>query len=720
MPMCQKHNEDREFDMIDSGKKNMPEQDIPGLVDNTSAVVALTRPDTQLHLTKPSQADILTQFSPEQQTTIQYRQQLLAPIGSFIGKDFRMPIELNDPGGGWYWDFGENKVRVDPQDLLEKPIDYLRFVIAHEGGHRRISRMAEIPPEIWNQVGFSVLMNVIEDPRDNNFISEAYPRIKGQMDLAYRLDHDFEAKSKNEAKDKLGFQPKFLVAGYEYIRQWFNELNGQPGMFGEDLPTDVKAVIENTLEAARDSWLHFPSRQEADSGEDVIKRYAQYSYEVNRDKIWPEFKKLVDADMESQEMQELLKDPQQSQGEGEDSSQNLPGQLSPEQQKELGDAVKQAQEKAAENGSSSPIVDLDSLSEGLKQKIKEFIDAQPQDVKDKLAEAARKKLEEFEDALNQEMKGKLTETPNKEEQVTQQATLKPTEQENEQESQPAPLHTQDELEEFRDLIERALHEDKNVYEKMRREVLPIIDELENDLRELFVARRANKWQGGFRSGKRVDIKKRMQERAKGVSAIESKAWQKRELPQEKDYAITLLVDLSGSMRGQKIKETFKGAIVLAEVLNRLSISTEILGFNDKLYEYQPFGIDMSNTVRDHMGGMLKEVTSEGAAYNDDGWALEQASERLAKQKASEKFLFVMSDGLPVPSPAHSGSKFELGKVIQTVMQQTDQKLIGLGIGKGTEHVASYYPNSIADINVKDMPGKLASVIREVIANYDTF
>lgn len=54
------------------------------------------------------------------------------------------------------------------------------------------------------------------------------------------------------------------------------------------------------------------------------------------------------------------------------------------------------------------------------------------------------------------------------------------------------------------------------------------------------------------------------------------------------------------------------------------------------------------------------------------------------------------------------------------MQDTDQKLIGLGIGFDTEHVQRYYPNSVANIGVQEMANKLADVIREAIANYDTF
>ena len=71
---------------------------------------------------------ILEQFSGEEQRQILSKRQILSSLASFIGKDFTMPVELNDPGGGWHWDFDQNVVRIDPKDLLEKPMDYLRFV----------------------------------------------------------------------------------------------------------------------------------------------------------------------------------------------------------------------------------------------------------------------------------------------------------------------------------------------------------------------------------------------------------------------------------------------------------------------------------------------------------------------------------------------------------------------------------------------------------------
>ena len=674
-------------------------------------------------------------FTPEQQREIEYKQKVLSSLAYFIGKDFKMPVELNEPGAGWHWDFKENVVRIDPKDLLEKPMDYLRFVISHEGGHRRISRTEFIPLETWKQPGFSFMMNAVEDPRDNNFVAENYPKFREQMNLAYEMDLDLETKSKEKAQAKIGYQPRFMQAGFEYIKQWFREQKGEESAIDESLPDEVKEVVTKTLDAAHASWWTYPSRQEADQDEEFIKRYAEASYKINLEKIWPEFRKLIDKDVEDQKTQELLDDLQKEKGEGEGSGlpQELKDKLTPEEQQELEDAIDKAIEGAkkaqegepseGELGKGKPI-DLDSLSPELKQKIDEYIDSLPEDKKQELRERAQKAISELEKDLNEEIEGKMSANPeNKDESETEGEEIPKPDEQPEGLETPGQASTP-ELEKYREMIAETLKRDENIYEEYRREVLSVIDSLENDLREIFVSRRMHAWQGGLRSGKRIDIKRRIQEKAKEIPAMESKAWEKRELPSENDYAISLLVDLSGSMQGQKIEETFKAVIVLTEVLNRLSIQTEILGFNDRIYEYQRFGENISQQTRENMGGMLEEVNDTSdtgkAQWNDDGWAVTQASERLAGQKAKEKFLIVLSDGLPIESPMHPKNQYPLKKIVDRISSETNEKLIGLGIGKGTKHVEQFYPNSLADVNIDEMADKLADLIREAIANYEKF
>src|SRR3989338_3012484 len=639
-------------------------------------------------LDRKKEKDVLAKFTPEQQAEIKQKQQTLSSLAYFIGKDFRIPVELNQPGAGWHWDSQENVIWIDPKDLLEKPMDYLRFVISHEGGHRRISRTDFIPLEEWRQPGFSFMMNAIEDPRDNNFVAEAYPKFREQMSLAYQEDLDFEAKAKQKADQKLGRQPRFMQAGFEYIKQWFKEAEGKEPQLSEDLPEDVRAAVAATLESARDSWLRYPSRQEADNGgrigrkkldgESMIREYAKLSYEINRDEIWPEFKKLIEADMEDQKTQELLQDMQQDGGEGKGEEgeqkssegggkglpQNLKDKLTPEEQEALAEAIKKAMDEAlgvgeeaqgeGEEGERAEVepqagtgktagkpVELGSLPQELKQKIKEYIESLPEDQQKEIAEKAQAALKEFEDALNEELQGKLSDDPEK-----KAEREKKLEERDEMEQSgtsagervisKGPVKERPTKILGQRVFSKKLAEMKkgeNEYEKYRKEVMPLIDKLEVELRQIFVDRKVTAWKGGFKGGKRIDIKRRIQEKAKDVPVMESHAWQRRERPDEKEYAITILNDVSGSMAWDgKSTADLKSKIVLAEVLNKLGVNVEIIGFHDELIEYQNFGQDISKEVRERIGEMPQVVRSKRCAQckmdhnaTDIGWATHAAA-----------------------------------------------------------------------------------------------
>ena len=736
------------------------------------AIAELERPDIRLQgifrRDRDPQTQILSQFDPEQQRLIRHRQQILSSLAYFIGKDFKIPVRLGLPSeqnpSGWEYgvdtrNLSDRYIQMNAHDLATLPMERLRFRTCHEAGHARITTHAEVVSmDDWNQPGFSYLMNCIEDPRANNFVTEAYPRIRSDMVAEYQsLREEEEQAASQKAQEELGYKPKFMQAGFEYIKQWFREVKGEAQELPQDLPDDVRAVVETTLESAKDSCLRYPSKQEADKGSTLINRYAQVSYEINRDEIWPEFRKLVEEDLKDQQTQEALKDMQQSQqGEGGEGSgegalspsQGLKSTLNEQEQQELEAAIDKAMQQAQSDqptdgqpqpggeqtaGAGKPvIIDLDSLSPFLKQKIKDYIDSLPEDVKKELAKRAQAALAEFEEGLNEALEGKLTDNPKKKAERAKQkaldeaATTVPAMPPSSNDEDQSEIEAREAFQrkQFQESVEKVLHKDDGPYEEARAEVLPIIDELEAELREIFIQRRAHRWKSGYKSGKRVDIKKRIQEKAKEVPVVESKAWQRPEQPQEKDYAATLLVDLSGSMQGEKIDQTFKAAVVLAEVLNRLSIKTEILGFNDRLYEYQRFGEDMSQEVRAKMGTMPKEVYDSSdtgkARWNDDGWAVEQASERLARQIESEKFLLVLSDGEPIESPMHPAKDYDLKKIVQRIMRESPQKLIGLGIGPGTGHVENYYPNSVANIRVNQLPAVLSKVILEAIENYDSF
>lgn len=725
---------------------------------------------------------ILQEFSPEEQALILERQRVLSSLAYFIGKDFNIPVELNEPGEGWRWNFKENIIRIDPKDLLEKPMDYLRFVICHEAGHRRITRADFIPIEIWTQPGFSWMMNCIEDPRENNFVAEVYPRVRDYMNFSYEFDNELADKAKEEGRKKMGFVPRFIKAGLEYIQQWFREANGKPFEINADLPEEVKQVVADTLEAAQDSWLRYPSREEADESEELIRQYAEVSYEINRDKVWPEFKKLVELDIIDAKTQKALQDiakehqvkqkdesvePTEPKLSGVELPEQLKERLTPEEIDELNKEIIGAIERGidqAEKGPllegeerpvPEPVIDLEALSDEIKKKIVDYIDSLQKEEQERLEALARALLKELEEDLDRALQGKLVEEPGEggeevevesEPESTPESEPKPESKpkESQKDEEPKksnvsadavkvsepPLEKQERAYGERvisDKLKELLEQEANAYEKYRREVLPLIDQLEQDLRQIFVERKLHAWQGGQKSGKRIDVKKRIQEKAKGVPVMESRAWEKREAPKEKDYAISVLVDISGSMFwDNKSVEALKSIIVLAEVLNRLGISVEILGFNDKIKNYQVFDESMSDQVRERIGEMLKDAAEKRCEMcrmdhnaTDIGWATETAADALAKQKAEHKFLITLSDYLLEDSWNRKGD-YKLDKVIERILDKTDVRMVGLGIGNESLDLTKFYPNSIANVDAKEMAAKLADLIKEVIANYNNF
>ncbi len=666
-----------------------------------------------------SEEQILSGFSPEEQRVIRERMRALSLIPNHIGKDFSMEVELNAPGQGWHWDFAVNRVRIDPKDLAEKPLDWCREVMAHEGGHRRVSRTGFIPKEEWVQPGFSSMMNAIEDPRMENFVAEAYPPFRSLQKTAYEHDLATEKRMKETAADKLGRQPRFMQAGFEYIKQWFRQTQGQSFELSADLPEDVQGVVEKTLSAAEDSWLRYPTRAEADQSEEAIEAYAKKSYEINRDKVWPHFKELVEKDIKDQELPEFLKDlmkgePQQGEG----------SEPSPEGMKDLKDAIKEALKQAgakeggAQQGEGKPMP-FDSLPEDLKQQIQDAFDSLPEGKKQMIRQAAEQVIKEVAAEFDEQFEGEYVKA----------GEPQPSQEPSKPESEPAESwsdaerKTEDERTEMRRRMEESLERlEDDAYQKALTEVAPLIDDLTGDLRDVFVKRKQTKTEAGYRSGRRWNVRTRIKEKIAGIPLLKTQSREQPESPgEETDYAVLLQVDLSGSMRGSKAREAFKSVVLLAETLANLGIRHEIDGFQDILLEFKRFEEDLNDAMREKLNQLPLEIDNKNsgghnnAGDNDDGACLKNASAHLALQSAAEKILIVLSDGVPAMD---SGRKTrstldrELKKVVREINENTDQKLIGVGIE--SDAVSRYYDNNIPNVGARELAETLGELLREVI------
>jgi hypothetical protein len=108
--------------------------------------------------------------------------------------------------------------------------------------------------------------------------------------------------------------------------------------------------------------------------------------------------------------------------------------------------------------------------------------------------------------------------------------------------------------------------------------------------------------------------------------------------------------------------------------------------------------------------MLDEVHSSRAEWNDDGWALSRVSEELEQQPGTDRYLIVISDGLPSPSPRHRGAEWKLENVVERITKTTGQKIIGLGVGPGTRHVEDFYPYARGDIPLNELLDVVAAIV----------
>ena len=222
-----------------------------------------------------------------------------------------------------------------------------------------------------------------------------------------------------------------------------------------------------------------------------------------------------------------------------------------------------------------------------------------------------------------------------------------------------------------------------------------------------------------------------------TSPLSDDVWVNSKNHQYQDTALTILLDNSGSMRGQPIVMAALACEIIAEILEKFSVKTEIIGFTTsdwkggrarKLWESsgRPSNPGRLNELRHviykhfnqkfkkaktNLGLMLKEgVLKE----NIDGEALLFARSRLMQQSEKRKILLVISDGTPVDDSTNSANDNDiltehLHHVIKKIEKSGRVEIVGIGIGHSTD---DFYRNSTA---IKS-PEELGDVMIEKVVD----
>jgi cobaltochelatase CobT len=205
-----------------------------------------------------------------------------------------------------------------------------------------------------------------------------------------------------------------------------------------------------------------------------------------------------------------------------------------------------------------------------------------------------------------------------------------------------------------------------------------------------------------------------------------------------DAVVTLLIDHSGSMRGQPMLFAARAALVASDLLDGLGAKLEVLGFTTARWKggrsrekwlrdgqpsYPGRLNDLLHVVHCSAGqrlsarhcaamlqpGLLKE--------NIDGEAIEWAAARLRRRDEGRKYLIVLSDGAPVDDSTllENGIEYldhHLHRVIKELELAGDIRLAAIGIGR---HVERHYERRTVVTSPEELERATAQLIAQLLS-----
>jgi len=222
-------------------------------------------------------------------------------------------------------------------------------------------------------------------------------------------------------------------------------------------------------------------------------------------------------------------------------------------------------------------------------------------------------------------------------------------------------------------------------------------------------------------------------------AIENASARIADVANEQDISISILIDNSGSMRGEKIRDVAAWTSIASSIMSSAGISNEILGFTTKAWKggqsrevwladrkprppgrlndlrhivyksfdetFQEADINFSAMIRE---GLLKE--------NIDGEALLWAYSRLQRRHAERKVLVALSDGAPVDDSTLSANNSSflhdhLQSSAAWIRSLGEVELYGVGIG---HKVDAYYGQNSPSLDDRQIGPDLLDLLSFVL------
>lgn len=268
----------------------------------------------------------------------------------------------------------------------------------------------------------------------------------------------------------------------------------------------------------------------------------------------------------------------------------------------------------------------------------------------------------------------------------------------------------------------------------------MVGPVSRQLERAFAARNKSLTQQGQRKGKMSSSN--LYRLTAGDDRIFSKTIEHK----TRDVVVSLVVDCSGSMHGSKIHTAMCAAWVMADVLQRLGVECEVMGFTTgdlssplarQLYDEMrdgfangkewdrtaPLRLPMFKKFGEKFGIPQKQRMSvyarvQGAmGSNVDGESVQYAYESLNRQankggKKKGRMMIVFSDGQPAGGGVR-GDK--LNAHLKAVVKRIEADGVNIvGVGIQTDCVQAFYRKNVALDKIDELPGIVLNQLRDAL------
>ena len=198
-----------------------------------------------------------------------------------------------------------------------------------------------------------------------------------------------------------------------------------------------------------------------------------------------------------------------------------------------------------------------------------------------------------------------------------------------------------------------------------------------------------------------------------TAARDGRIFRRKTMPgDEKELAVCLLLDQSGSMSGSRISKCLEMAVLVEDFCRSLDIPLSIVGHQkSSKVEINQF-IDFDE-INDNARYNLTTMSAGGC--NRDGFALRYCIDKLKERTETSRLMIIVSDGRPNDGNYRGTVAVKDLRDIATDCKKQNIALIAAAIGDDKEQIREIYGNAFLDISdLQALPRKMVAVIKSFL------